>query len=320
MACLYPIITIDSSRFLQFISHRFNAQQRQTLLLTTIAKTFVSVLVALAILMAIFLVIERIIARGRNRKQPIFRKGWFTDVVYLFMTVMVTKPVLRIFIIVPLLLLVILSIVPLEAFKDDAYTGFGPLSRQPVWLQVVQIYLLVDFINYWSHRIFHRERWWPFHAVHHSSEDLDWLGSVRVHPINEFVTRFASVVPVLFMGYNPLVTVSTAPVLTLYAIFLHANVNWDFGPLRSVIASPVFHRWHHSREQEAWDKNFGGLLPVWDILFKTYYMPPGRYPENFGICEPMSNNYLGQFWQPFVAFAKRNKKIDPEVEVPEESQ
>jgi sterol desaturase/sphingolipid hydroxylase (fatty acid hydroxylase superfamily) len=113
------------------------------------------------------------------------------------------------------------------------------------------------------------------------------------------------------MGYNPTVTLSTAPILTFYAIFLHANVNWDFGPLRSVIATPVFHRWHHSREPEAWDKNFAGLLPIWDILFGTYYMPKGRWPENFGICEPMPKGYLGQLWEPFSWLLRRGSKANP---------
>ena len=150
------------------------------------------------------------------------------------------------------------------------------------------------------HRVFHRRRLWPFHAVHHSTEDLDWLGSVRVHPVNEVLNRMVQVVPLLFLGFNPWVTASTAPFLTFYAIFLHANVDWDFGPLRSIIASPVFHRWHHSKQREAWDKNFSGLLPVWDILFGTYYMPKGKAPEHFGIDDEMPEGFAGQMVRPFT--------------------
>ena len=69
-------------------------------------------------------------------------------------------------------------------------------------------------------------------------------------------------------------------------------MNWDFGPLRSVIATPVFHRWHRSREPEAWDKNFAGLLPIWDILFGTSNVPKDRWSENFGINEPMLGGVL----------------------------
>jgi sterol desaturase/sphingolipid hydroxylase (fatty acid hydroxylase superfamily) len=132
-----------------------------------------------------------------------------------------------------------------------------------------------------------------------------------VHPVNELVNKLSQAVPLLLMGFNPLVTLSTAPVLTFFAIFIHANVNWDFGPLRYVIATPVFHRWHHSREREAWDKNFAGLLPLWDILFGTFYMPRGCYPENFGICEPMPKGFFGQLWEPFAWLMRRGKKVDP---------
>lgn len=274
-------------------------------------KTFLDVLIGLLVLSAIFFVIERIVARGRNRPQPVFRAGWFTDVVYWFTTILFTKPFVRLMLILPLSVLILANVTTLDVVKLGHYAGYGPLSRQPLWLQTIQIYLLVDFCAYWTHRLFHRGRWWPFHAVHHSSEDLDWLGSLRVHPVNDLVNKLAQVTPVLLLGYNPLVTLSTAPVLTFYAIFLHANVNWDFGPLRSVIATPVFHRWHHSRERAAWDKNFAGLFPLWDLLFGTYYMPKGRYPENFGICEPMPPGYLGQLWAPFAWLRRRGKKIDP---------
>lgn len=278
-------------------------------------KTFLSVTISLFILGAIFFVIERIVARGRNRKQPVLRKGLGTDIIYWFATILLTKPLVRFIFIIPLSLLIFANITSLDVLKSGTYTGFGPLSRQPVWLQAIQIYVLVDFCAYWTHRLFHRGLWWPFHAVHHSSEDLDWLGSLRVHPVNDLVNKLAQATPLLLMGYNPTVTLSTAPILTLYAIFLHANVNWDFGPLRSVIATPVFHRWHHSRDREAWDKNFAGLFPFWDIVFGTYYMPRGRYPENFGICEPMPNGFLGQLWEPFAWIARRGKKVDP-VELP----
>lgn len=271
--------------------------------------TLPGVLAALAVLSAIFFVIERLV--GNGRRQPVFRRGWLTDVTYWFATVLLTKPIVRLMLILPLGLLLLSGITSTEVLRLGAYAGHGPLSRQPVWLQAVQIYLLVDFTSYWIHRLFHRGKWWPFHAVHHSSEDLDWLGSLRVHPVNDLANKLAQVTPVLLLGYNPTVTLSTAPVLTFYAIFLHANVNWDFGPLRAVIATPVFHRWHHSRDRAAWDKNFAGLFPLWDIVFRTYYMPRDRRPENFGICEPMPRGYFGQLWEPIAWLRRHGRKIDP---------
>ena len=90
-----------------------------------------------------------------------------------------------------------------------------------------------------------------------------------------------------------------APVLTLMAILVHANLDWDWGPLRAVVASPRFHRWHHTDEANARDKNFAGLLPLWDILFGTYYMPKDRVPEQFGTASAVPAGLVGQMLYPF---------------------
>jgi len=258
----------------------------------------VGVVLGLLILSLLFLGIER--GLGRRRGKPHFRRGWLLDVGYFFLTPLVTKAIVRLALIVPLGVLVGLGLAEVEGLRTREFAGFGPLSRQPLWLQIVEIYTLSDFIGYWTHRLFHRGKWWPFHAVHHSSEDLDWLSSVRVHPVNDLVNKFLQVSPLLLLGFNPFATLSAAPFFTLYAILLHADVDWDFGPLRGVLASPVFHRWHHSRQREAWDKNFAGFLPLWDRLFGTDYMPAGRFPEDFGIPEEFPCDLLGQMTRPFA--------------------
>lgn len=254
-------------------------------------------LFALLILGSLFYLLELI--AGRSLKQRVFRKGYWTDVLY-FLSAPAVKVAVKASMLLPASLLILLNLSTPQELKEGLYHGYGPLSRQPVWAQVIQIYLLVDFCGYWVHRLFHTGKWWPFHAVHHSSEHVDWLASVRVHPINELVDRLAQASPVLLLGFNPTLTLASAPILTLYAITLHANLNWDYGPFRGWIASPVFHRWHHSNHPEALNKNFAGLLPIWDILFKTYYMPKGVYPERFGINEPMPSGFLAQWRHPFT--------------------
>lgn len=60
-----------------------------------------------------------------------------------------------------------------------------------------------------------------------------------------------------------------------------------------------------------WATDVAGLLPLWDIIFGTYYMPRNRWPENFGILEPMPKGYLGQLWEPFAWLRRRGEKVDP---------
>jgi sterol desaturase/sphingolipid hydroxylase (fatty acid hydroxylase superfamily) len=277
------------------------------------ASKLLQIAIGLLVLSAVFFVIERIVAR-RRRRLPVFRRGWFTDVCFWFLTPLFTKVVSRMVFIFPVFILIAFGVATAEGFKHGTYQGFGPLAKQPFWLEIVEIYVLFDLTGYWSHRLFHRGRWWPFHAVHHSSEDLDWLSSVRVHPVNDFVTKLCGVTPFLLLGFKPIAAFSAAPFFTFYAIFLHANVDWDFGPLRYVIATPVFHRWHHCKDREAWDKNFAGLFVFWDMLFGTFYMPKGRVPENFGIPEEFPKDFVGQLVHPFArAFGKRTGAETPPV-------
>jgi sterol desaturase/sphingolipid hydroxylase (fatty acid hydroxylase superfamily) len=149
------------------------------------------------------------------------------------------------------------------------------------------------------HRAFHGRRLWRFHAVHHSSVDLDWLSAVRLHPVNDALMRIAGTLPVLALGFAPVAVAGIAPLLTLMAILVHANLDWDWGPLRWALASPRFHRWHHTDEENARDKNFAGFLPLWDILFGTYYMPEARVPQQFGTSSPVPTGLVGQMLYPF---------------------
>jgi len=167
-------------------------------------------------------------------------------------------------------------------------------------MQALAMIVIGDFVGYWTHRAFHIGRPWRLHAVHHSSEHLDWLAAVRVHPLNELVNRVVSASVLLTIGFSPLSVAAYQPFLTLYAIFLHANVRMDFGPFRYVLATPAFHRWHHTSQAQGRDRNFAGLLPLWDALFGTLYLPRNTHAERFGVDgPPLPKTWWGQLAYPF---------------------
>lgn len=213
------------------------------------------------------------------------REDWKTDAAYWFFTPFVTETATRLAIVLVFVALAVLAGVPFEkeAIRRYASERETWATSLPMGVQVVLLILAGDFFSYWQHRAFHRPLLWKFHAVHHGSPALDWLAAVRVHPANEILGRLFQLVALFLLGFKLQILAAYAPFLTLYAILLHANVPWDFGPLRYVIATPKFHRWHHTSEAEGLDKNFGGLLSVWDQVFGTFYMPEGRQPEKFGI-------------------------------------
>lgn len=236
---------------------------------------------SLLVLAGVFGVIEWL-APGR-RDQPRLREGIATDVTYWFFTPLVTKTITRVVIVLTMVALAVVSGVPVTR---EAIEGFlephGPLSELPWGVQLFALLFLADAIAYGMHRLLHRPRLWAFHAVHHSSEDVDWLSSVRLHPVNDVLIRVAQAVPIVLLGFDPTVLAAYVPILSLYAIFIHANVPWSFGPLRYVIATPAFHRWHHAAEAEGRERNYAGLFPVFDLMCGTFHMPNGRAPETFG--------------------------------------
>ena len=256
----------------------------------TLAGLFISFLVV-GVAMTL---IERLWPASRG--QPLLRRGWLLDVAYWLFTPLVTRAISRSGVIVAMFILALGLGWQLD--RDTIAAGFGPVGAQPKWLQGAEMIVLLDLVGYWMHRLFHGRRLWAFHAIHHSSEDLDWLSSVRLHPVNDLLNRIVPALLVLLAGFSPVVLAGALPFFAIYAILLHANVDWDFGPLRRVIASPVFHRWHHTGEDEGRDKNFAGLLPIWDILFGTFHMP-GRPPERFGVADRVPSTLWGQLAWPF---------------------
>jgi sterol desaturase/sphingolipid hydroxylase (fatty acid hydroxylase superfamily) len=262
--------------------------------------------VAFAALLVVFALLERRFPGVRG--QRLVRRGFWTDVVYWF----VVAPVGRVAAVVASLAATVVAAL-LVGTSPDAASLRGwverdtAVGRQPLAVQVLELVVLADLIGYCTHRLFHRRRLWPFHAVHHSSVELDWLSSVRVHPVNDVVTSFVQALPLLLLGFEVGTLGPLAVVLTVYSIFVHANLNWRFGSLRYVLVSPVFHRWHHTTEQAGLDRNFAGLLPVWDVVFGTFYLPDDREPTRFGVCgEALPDGPVGQLFYPFRLGAERS--------------
>ncbi len=257
-------------------------------------QTLIDIVIAFVLVGGAMLFIER--KWPATPAQSILRRGLRLDICYWLFTPIVTRAISRIGVIAAVVILGLLLGWKLD--KDAILAGYGPIAAQPDWLQAVEMIVLLDFTAYWTHRLFHSGRLWPFHAIHHSSEDLDWLSSVRLHPVNDLANRIPPAILLLLAGFKPAILAAALPFFAIYAILLHANVDWDFGPLRRVIASPRFHRWHHTGEAEGRDKNFAGLLPLWDILFGTYYMPD-RPPTKFGVTDPVPRSLWGQLVWPF---------------------
>lgn len=235
------------------------------------------------------------------RRHPLPRPGWRVDLAYWLVNPPITRALMGLALSTSLVALVLLSGVPLEkeAMREFLWRPRS-LAAQPAWLQMLQALLIGDLIAYWPHRWLHRRRLWRFHAIHHSPRYLDWLSATRLHPVNDVLVRLPPILALYLMGYDVKVLALYAPAVSFHSLLVHANLTWDFGPLRWLIVSPRYHRWHHTTERMGRDKNFVGLFPFIDWIFGTYHLPRDRMPEKFGIEEDdMPESLLGQLAYPF---------------------
>jgi sterol desaturase/sphingolipid hydroxylase (fatty acid hydroxylase superfamily) len=253
----------------------------------------IGLVVVMGVLAVVYAILQRLSPAIPGQK--FYRKGFWTDLSYWVLSPVINRGFTTIVVVAAMIPIALAAGVRME----DLRNGWGTVGKWPLWQQAVVIVVIGDFLGYWVHRYTHRGWWWKVHGVHHSSQQLDWFAAARVHPFNDAIGALARIVPLVAMGFAPAAIGGALPFFTLYAITLHANLSWDYGPFRWLIASPRFHRWHHTSADEGRDKNFSGLLPIWDILFGTYYMPKGKGPEAFGVDEPIPGTLWGQLAWPF---------------------
>jgi lathosterol oxidase len=220
---------------------------------------------------AVFVPLERLFALRAG--QPVFRRHWMVDLTYFFVNSVLVE------------ILTILTLKPALILFDWArLAGVGlAVGNLPLAAQVPLLMLVADFTQYWVHRTFHAVPFlWPFHAIHHSAEEMDWLAGSRLHLVDVILTRGLTYVPIFVLGFSNAALMIYVFLVAAQATFIHANVRWKFRAVRRLIATPAFHHWHHSADREAVDKNFSVHTPIWDILFRTYYLPE-EWPTRYGV-------------------------------------
>jgi sterol desaturase/sphingolipid hydroxylase (fatty acid hydroxylase superfamily) len=141
--------------------------------------------------------------------------------------------------------------------------------------------LAKDFVDYWSHRWMHSQWGWPIHAVHHSDTDVNLLTTWRIHFLESVVMDAWAIILLSWMGMPPAIGATAQFLFKLHNAYTHVDVDIEHGPFRYLLASPRFHRWHHADVPEAIGKNLANVVPLYDMIFGTYYVP-GRCDAPMG--------------------------------------
>jgi lathosterol oxidase len=245
----------------------------------------------LFLLALLFVPLERFFPR--RPEQSTFRLGWTTDTLHF----LVSHLLVQVF-----SFLILLPAVTVARFVEPQ--GLAAAVRAlPLAVQFLAAILVADLAQYAVHRAFHRiPLLWRFHAVHHSSRDMDWLAGSRLHVVDAVATRALVLVPLQLLGFAEPALYAYLVFVSFHAVFIHANVRFSFGALERLLVTPRFHHWHHAAAEEARDRNFAVHLPWLDRLFGSAYLPDGQWPERYGIAgDPVPEGYLDQLAHPFRA-------------------
>ena len=249
-----------------------------------------------------FLVLERIFPW---RKQKLLRKSILTDTIYLVFNahyLNIAIETVQIFILLKLN----------DYVKINDYLSIFDIeliSGQSFIIQFIILFFTHDFIQWLIHVSLHNiPVLWKFHKIHHTIEELDWIGNFKFHWFEIVVYKSILYFPLAFFGYNSNVLFWFAVFSTAQGHFNHSNLKMSLGPLRYFFNTPVMHVWHHNLllKKEEKTVNYGINLSIWDWIFNTAYMPKNKHPKKIGIIDKnkIPKSFIRQELYPFIRFKK----------------
>ncbi len=168
------------------------------------------------------------------------------------------------------------------------------LSSDAWWVWVAGL-VLYDFLYYWYHRLGHEVAvFWAAHVVHHQSEEYNLTTALR-QTSSGFLLGWLLFLPMAVLGFPPKVFVAVALIDLLYQFWIHTEQVGKLGAFDRWFASPSNHRVHHAVNARYLDKNYGGILMLWDRMFGTFVEEDTAEPPVYGTRAPLRS------WNPLWA-------------------
>ncbi len=229
-----------------------------------------------------------------RKNQAVFRKDFWLDAFYMFFNFFIFAIVIS----------------GVYSVLEVAFANLGismtsmaiiNISSWPMWLQLLVFFIVLDFVQWFTHVLLHRfDVLWRFHQVHHSVKEMGFAAHLRYHWMENILYKPLKVFGVMILGgFEP----EQAYIVHFMAIsighFNHANIKITYGPLKYVFNNPVMHLYHHAYslpEGRQYGMNYGISLSVWDYIFKTNYIPEdsGSIELGYEGDDAMPNTFLGQ--------------------------
>lgn len=205
-----------------------------------------------------------------RKNQSIFRKDFWLDALYMFFNFFVFAIIISGF-------YKLMEVMFTNLGLSSKSLALIDLSTLPMWLQLLLFFVVLDFVQWFTHVLLHKYAFlWNFHKVHHSVKEMGFAAHLRYHWMENVLYKPLKTLGVMLLGgFEP----EQAYIVHFIAISIghlnHANVKITWGPLKYILNNPVMHLYHHAYTLPEGSKgiNYGISLSVWDYIFKTNYIP-----------------------------------------------
>ena len=228
-----------------------------------------------------------------RKNQSVFRKDFWLDAFYMFFIFFVFAIFISGF-------YRLLELVFADFGIKTTSLAIADTSDWPMWLQLLVFFIVLDFVQWFTHVLLHKYPvLWKYHQIHHSVKEMGFAAHLRYHWMeNIFYKPLKTLGVMLLGGFEP----EQAYIVHFIAITIghlnHANIKITWGPLKYIFNNPVMHLYHHAYTLPAgsYGVNFGISLSLWDYIFKTNYIPEdsGTVEIGFPGDEHIPKGFMGQ--------------------------
>jgi len=174
------------------------------------------------------------------------------------------------------------------------------------WWAAPALFLGTEFFYYWQHRCSHESRWfWASHVTHHSPQRLNLSAAYRLSWTSGISGHGLFMVPLIVLGFHPAAVFGMLAINLLYQFWLHTELVPRLGVLEGIFNTPANHRAHHAVNPRYLDRNYGGVLIVFDRLFGTWQPELAQDPCRYGLVHQLeSHNPLRIVFHEWLAMAR----------------
>jgi sterol desaturase/sphingolipid hydroxylase (fatty acid hydroxylase superfamily) len=159
------------------------------------------------------------------------------------------------------------------------------------WWSIPLLFISLEFTYYWFHRASHRIRWfWASHLVHHSSEHFNLSTAYRLGWTGGISGSAIFFMPLAWLGFQPFTIAVALSLNLLYQFWIHTELIPKLGFLEWFLNTPSHHRVHHASNSEYIDRNYGGVLIIFDRLFGSFTSENTSNPPIYGLTHPIKSN------------------------------